>query len=485
MIPKRSLARITLGVFLCVVVFATPHTALAQTPQPEITTTTTAEEGVVEQTTVPEQVVQVESDVEDEDIVKRLKLILETTKRFQNLELTVENGVLFLSGVTDRAESRDKATELAVKVEGVTWVVNNIEVRVPGEPLWNFAPAMKEMESIGREAVQGLPLLVLGLLILLATLFATSTASLVFRPLLARRIDSGMLREVINKVLLVFIGIIGLYFFLRVSGLTNLAVAMLSGTGVIGLLLGFAFRDIAENFLASILISVQRPFNIGDTIEVDGLTGVVQKVTTRGSVLMAFDGNYIQISNSTVYKNTIRNFTANPSLRLDFTVGIGYDASISQAQAVILKVLEDHDAVLTETEPLVLVEELGPSTVNLRVYFWINCHTHSALKVKSAVIRLSLGALLEAGISLPDDAREVVFPNGVPLIQMDERTHAAQKTKIHDEAIVAAKKEQESTATAAEGDLKSEVDELNRQAAAAGVPEKGKDLLSEDPSDKA
>lgn len=452
--------------------------AMAQDlPEENVPAETPTEESVVS-----EQIVEVDAQVEDADIVERLKLILETTGRFRDLGVRVENGVLFLTGVTQSVEVREKATALAVKVEGVTWVVNNIEVRIPEEPIWNFDPALKEMNTLWREAVQGLPLLVLGLAILLLTLFVGSGASRILQPILARRLQSAMLQSVMNKTIVAIIGIVGLYFFLRVSGLTPLAVAMLSGTGVLGLLLGFAFRDIAENFLASVLISVQRPFRIGDTIEVDGHTGIVQKVTTRGTLLMAFDGNYIQIANSTVYKNTIRNFTANPKLRLDFVVGIGYDASIAEAQSVILKVLHEHDAVLNDPEPSVLVEMLASATANIRVYFWINSHTHSGLKVKSAAIRLSLAALSEAGISMPDDAREVVFPDGVPLIQFDEKTHEARKARASEESIDRARHDQEIAATEAEGDLGSEVEELNRQAAESVLPEEGKDLLEEPPT---
>jgi small-conductance mechanosensitive channel len=467
-----------MGIFALIGVLAA-SSALAQDAQ----VASPEQEVPAEESVVSEQIVVVDSQVKDSDIVERLELILETTGRFEDLGVRVENGVLFLNGITQRPEHREKASELAVKVEGVTWVVNNIEVRTPKEPIWNFEPAFSEMRNLWRQAVQGLPLLLLGLGILVLTLFIGAGAARILAPILNRRFQSAMLSSILNKVIVGFIGIVGLYFFLRVSGLTPLAVAMLSGTGVLGLLLGFAFRDIAENFLASVLISVQRPFHIGDTIEVDGYTGIVQKVTTRGTLLMAFDGNHIQIANSVVYKSTIRNLTANPKLRLDFLVGIGYDASIAQAQAVLLKVLTDHDAVLTDPEPTVLVEDLGSAAAHLRVYFWINCHTHSNLKVKSAAIRLAIAALSEAGISMPDDAREIVFPNGVPLIQFDEEALNARKARATEASVTRARKETTEAATKAEGDLGSDVENLNRQAAASKLPEEGTNLLEDQPGD--
>ena len=155
----------------------------------------------------------------------------------------------------------------------------------------------------------------------------------------------------------------GLYLVLRISGLTRLAMTVVGGTGVLAIVIGFAFRDIAENFLASVFISIQRPFGRGDLIEVAGYKGYVQSVNTRSTLLMTLEGNHVQIPNSTIFKDTITNFTANPNARFDFSVGIGYDDSITTAQSVALAVMRDHPAIINDPEPLVLVESLGAATV--------------------------------------------------------------------------------------------------------------------------
>ena len=209
--------------------------------------------------------------------------------------------------------------------------------------------------------------------------------------------------------------LLGLYFVLQAAGLTRLALTILGGTGLAGIIVGFAFRDIAENFLASILLSVRNPFRTGDLIEVAGHTGIVQNLNTRSSVLLTLDGNHVQIPNATVYKSTITNYSSMPSRRAEFTVGIGYDSSTAKAQNIIAEILRAHPAVLDEPEPLVLVDALGDATVNLRIYYWFDSATFAPNKINSALLRLSKNALLEGGIELPDPAREVVFPKGVPL----------------------------------------------------------------------
>jgi small-conductance mechanosensitive channel len=155
----------------------------------------------------------------------------------------------------------------------------------------------------------------------------------------------------------------------------------------------------------------------------------VQQLNVRSTILMTLDGNLVQIPNATIYKSNLRNFTTNSNRREDFVVGIGYDDSINDAQEIARKVLVDHPAVLNDPEPLVLADSLGQATINLRVYFWLNGREHSWLKVRSSVIRLVKRAFQEHGISMPDEAREVVFPQGVPVTMLEGKPAPARDTR--------------------------------------------------------
>jgi small conductance mechanosensitive channel len=423
--------------------------------------------------TASQQAVEVEESVSDTRIAGRIREILSATERFSDLEVEARDAVVFLRGATTHPDARALASDLANRTQGVAAVVNNI--RIDKGPTWTLQPAADELTSIWRSIVRALPLLVIGLVILLASMLAAGVFSRVATRVLTRRSSSELLRNMIRKTLFVLVILIGLYLCLRVTGLTRAAITVVSGTGILGLVLGFAFRDIAENFLASILLSIQRPFRIGDVVQVDGHTGVVRKVTSRGTLLIDFDGNHIQISNSTVYKNTIKNYSANPLVRLNFTVGIGYDDDIAHAQSVIRSVLEAHPAMLDRPEPLVLVEQLGASTVNLRVYYWINGVDHSMLKVNSAAIRLTVGALTSAGISMPDEAREVIFPRGVPIIRPVDQ--AAGRVGRGEPRAASRPPRSGAVATEAEGDLTTETIELEKQADDSRDPDQGANVL--------
>ena len=423
---------------------------------------------------VPQRV-DVAPIAQDSDIANRLTRILEATEWFEQPEVRVEEGVVFLNGQAEIEQHKEWAGRLAGNTQDVVAVVNRIQVAQ--RSMWDLSPAWNQLRELARDTVRQSPMIVLGLLLLFATWVATGWSRRGASSFLRARLKGQLLRDVVSRAIAIPVFLLGLYLVLRISGLAGLALTVLGGTGLLGLIIGFAFRDIAENFLASVLISMQHPFARGDLIEVAGFRGYVQSVNTRSTLLMTLEGNHVQIPNATIYKGTIINFTANPKTRFDFTVGIGYDDSIAEAQAVALSVLHNHTAVVDDPEPLVLVETLGPATVILRVYFWVDIATYSHLKVRSAVIRLVKRAFDEAGISMPDEAREVVFPGGVPvriLSEGQEEARIAQRDRPRDRDA------DKQTVDKAEGDLMSEAAEIQAQAKQARSPEGATNLLEDE-----
>ena len=237
---------------------------------------------------------------------------------------------------------------------------------------WSLAPLYKEIEALIADSMAMLPLLSLALLVMLVTVVACRLITTWSERFFRSRFESALLSRLAARVVSVPLLVLGCYLVFRILGLSQLAATVVGGTGLIGIILGIAFRNITENSLASVLISLQRPFRIGDLVKILDYTGFIQSVTSRGTVLMTLEGNHVQIPNSTVYKEVITNYSANPNIRLDFTVGIGYEDSISQAQEIAMEVLHQHPIVLDTPEPLVLAENLGAATVNLRIYFWLN-----------------------------------------------------------------------------------------------------------------
>ena len=335
------------------------------------------------------------------------------------------------------------------------------------------------MSAVWRDVQHALPFVALDLAIFALSALAAWLTAKGVRRAVSRRIRSRLLRGLCARGAGALVLVAGMYVALRVSGLTQLALTIVGGTGLVGLAVGIAFRDITENYLASIFLSIQRPFQTGDLVEIAGVTGYVRQLNVRTTDLTSLDGTMSQLPNATVYKSAIRNFTINPKRREDFVVGIGYNDRIDEAQEVARRVLEEHTAVLKDPEPWVLVDDLGKATVNLRVYFWLDGHDHSWLKVRSSVIRLIKRAFQEHGISMPDAAREVIFPRGVPVVMMPE---ASSAEALADSASVSSRQAcgVGTIATPAEGGLSSEADALQEQAQESHPVNENENLLRGD-----
>ena len=456
----RTAAIALLLALACLVLFATP--VLAQ-EGPTPTPPAGSEEDGLE---APERV-YVQPTARDDEIRQRLQDILKATGWFSDPTVRVQDGVVFLSGQTSTDEYKRWAGDLARNTQDVAAAVNQIEVTTP--PILDFQPAVARLREQGRSLVGAAPLIVFSLLVLILAWMAARLVVRATRRSLRQRQINPLLRNVLARGIGLLVFLVGLYLVFQIAGLASVALTVIGGTGLLGLILGIAFQDITENFLASIFLSIQRPFLTGDLIEINGIFGFVQSLTTRATVLMTQDGNHVQIPNSTVYKSIIRNFSANPNRREEFGVGIGFDDSISAAQEIAMKVLAEHPAVLADPEPLVLVDELGSATVNLRILFWLDGRQHSWLKVKSSVIRLVKRAFEDAGISMPDEARETLFPKGISVRMVDPAGA--------EPAAAPPAEEPESTYTDAEGGLRSEAEEIEAQARRSRPAEEGENLL--------
>ncbi|MHB8763157.1 MAG: mechanosensitive ion channel domain-containing protein [Deferrisomatales bacterium] len=407
--------------------------------------------------------VDVNPAARDEDIRERLQSVLLATDWFIDPQVRVEEGVVFLNGQVESEELKKWAGGLARNTQDVVAVVNRMEVLDP--PVWDFRLASRGLLILWRDVIRALPFIVFGLVILALSMAAGMAVTGGVRTFFRRRIRTKLLQNVIARGAGGLVFLCGAYLILRVFGLTQLALTVLGGTGLIGLIVGIAFREITENFLASIFLSMQRPFETGDLVEVSGETGYVQQLNMRATMLMTLDGTLVQIPNASVYKSNLRNFTTTANRREDFVVGIGYDDVINEAQEIARNVLAGHPAVLNDPEPSVLVDSLGSATVNLRVYFWLNGRTHSWLKVRSSVIRLIKRAFQEHGISLPDEAREVVFPQGVPVTVLDAKPAAVHGVMPEERLSTPSQQEElDAVSTKAEAGLYSEAVVIEEQA---------------------
>jgi small-conductance mechanosensitive channel len=184
---------------------------------------------------------------------------------------------------------------------------------------------------------------------------------------------------------------------------------LISVLGVGGVAIGFAFKDIFQNFLAGILILVTRPFHVGDQIIVDEFEGTVEEIQTRATLLKTYDGRRVVIPNSCLYVNTVTVNTAFTTRRMHYDFGIGYGDDIEQAKQIVLQVLKDVEGVLPDPVADVIVVNLGEYSVVLRARWWSDSKKIDELVAQDRVLQEVKRRFKDAGIDLPYPTRQVLL----------------------------------------------------------------------------
>ena len=179
---------------------------------------------------------------------------------------------------------------------------------------------------------------------------------------------------------------------------------LIAGLGVSSVAIGFAFKDILQNWLAGMLILLRQPFEIGDQIEVNDFEGTVEKIETRATLIKTYDNQKVVVPNSEIYTSAVKVKTAYESRRSQYDVGIGYADSIEQASNVITKAISGVRGI-DQNKIEVLPWDLAASWVTLRVRWWTDTTRAEVVKVYANVINAIKQALDDEGIDMPYDTK--------------------------------------------------------------------------------
>ena len=200
--------------------------------------------------------------------------------------------------------------------------------------------------------------------------------------------------------------------FAVILGVFGFPLASLgAAVGLIGLGLSFALKDMISNFISGLFIMINKPFKIGDQIQVSGEAGTVRDIKIRATEIKTYDGRQVIVPNSMLYNGKVINNTAYKCRRFDVIVGIGYDEDIQEAKELAIETLEEASTVKSRPEPQVLVNELGGSSVNLKLRGWSKPSKANMLKSASEVTQIVKEKYDESGIDIPSPIRTVYMNN--------------------------------------------------------------------------
>ncbi len=267
----------------------------------------------------------------------------------------------------------------------------------------------QSLRNLGESLLARLPYLVAGVVVFV--LFALA-ARLIKRLVHTAGVRTNLdltLTDLLGRLTSAVVTILGVFVAAVVIFPTFKPGDLVTGLGITSVAIGFAFKDILQNFFAGLLILWRRPFRLGDQIRSRDFEGTVEDINTRSTWIKTYDGERVIVPNADIYTNPILVRTAWSQRRVKFTVGIGYPDSIEAARQTISRVLAATEGVRDDPAPWIYVTELAPSSVNFVVYFWTGSQQAEVLATSDRVATGIKLALDEAGIDLPYPHEVVLF----------------------------------------------------------------------------
>ncbi len=210
----------------------------------------------------------------------------------------------------------------------------------------------------------------------------------------------------VSQILILFVGLliaVGIIF----PSVKGAQLLQLLGVGSVAI--GFAFRDIAQNFLAGLLILLRQPFRVGDQIVYKDFEGTVENIETRATMLKTYDGVRAIIPNGEIYTNAVKVNTAFEKRRSEYVVGIGYGDDLREAMRIMRETAAGVEGVLPDPAPEALTVELAEASVNVKVRWWTKPGRLDVVTISSEVLTAIKLALDEAGIDMPYPTHQVLF----------------------------------------------------------------------------
>lgn len=269
---------------------------------------------------------------------------------------------------------------------------------------------MSKLESWLNTLISMLPEMVVALFVLLLFFGIGKLARKAVHKLLSRATMNKTVIDLLETVAGIIVVGLGTFIALGVLNLDGAVTSLLAGAGIVGLALGFAFQDIASNFISGIILTIRHPFGIGDIIETKDIYGTVKKLNLRNTILETPQGQVVYIPNKIVFENPLTNFTSDGQRRIDLACGVSYGDDLQKARSLAIEAIEELEGYNGDRDILFFYEEFGGSSINFKVCFWVNFRTNpDFLDMRSEAIMAISEKFNEHDIMIPFPIRTLDF----------------------------------------------------------------------------
>ena len=246
--------------------------------------------------------------------------------------------------------------------------------------------------------ITGLPNLLTALIIFILSLYVARLLSSILRGVLQRRMAPGGVVHLLGQLTFWAIVIAG-----TITALERFfpVTAFLAGLGIIGFTVGFALQDVMKNFASGVILLLQPPFHVGETIGVKGFDGTVLAIDLRATELRAVDGRVVILPNAEVLANPIINYSRANQRRVDFSLNLSHACEPRTVQQIVLKAIEEVEGFVKEPKPVIVFNSLTDSALELNANFWVDVTKTDPLHAKNSVLLKVKSAFNEEGIEIP------------------------------------------------------------------------------------
>ncbi|MEO9933596.1 MAG: mechanosensitive ion channel family protein [Rhodopirellula bahusiensis] len=362
----------------------------------------------------PVDTVAVEDIVDDEAIRERLAEIFAAAKNsgwLTDAEVKLESGIVTIQGQADTEEHRQWAETVARKTEGVVAVINELSIDSAVDLVSTRNVVTRSLDSLWTDFLIRSPLLFAALIVVVLTSLLSRLVSWGVHGLLEKRGMRTSLKDLINQLTSIAIWVIGLLIATVVAfpGMTPSKALTVLGLGSVAI--GFAFKDIFENFFAGILILWGYPFDRGDFITCGDVTGEVKQITIRNTMIRKLDGELAVVPNASLFKNNVDVLTNQPQRRVRLICGVAYDEDVDQSRDVIKQAVQGCESVQGKRTVEVFAKEFADSSINFEVAWWAGSKPLDIRRSRDEVVAAIKRDLDAAGIEIPFPYRTLTFKN--------------------------------------------------------------------------
>lgn len=234
-----------------------------------------------------------------------------------------------------------------------------------------YSQLVEKLQAWLNTAIEMLPNLAVAILVIAIFFVIGKLIRKMVNRLLHKVTHNKTIIDLLENIVGVIVISIGIFIALGILNLSGTVTSLLAGAGIIGLALGFAFQDIAANFISGVFLSIRHPFGKGDIIESQGHYGTVQKVNLRCTIIKTPQGQIVYLPNKDVYGEDLVNYSKNNERRIDLACGVSYGDDLEKAKKLAIEAVESLDNIDKDRDVEFVYDEFGGSSINFKIRFWV------------------------------------------------------------------------------------------------------------------